>query len=149
MLHERVGETLKRGFELAGRRFEFLAYSSSALREHAVWFISPFRHPKYGWVDAANIRKGLGTFDSVNKSPSKLAARMAQAFTATDPSVEISANQWETMVDIGENKNYLHTDGVGTISQQLASMIWDALCEVRDEHYRKLSVEPSAVSVIV
>jgi hypothetical protein len=31
-LEQRVGGILKRGFELAGRRFEFLAYSSSALR---------------------------------------------------------------------------------------------------------------------
>jgi RNA-dependent RNA polymerase len=31
-LEERVGGVLKNGFELAGRRFEFLAYSSSALR---------------------------------------------------------------------------------------------------------------------
>lgn len=31
-LEERVGGTLKNGFELAGRQFEFLAYSSSALR---------------------------------------------------------------------------------------------------------------------
>ena len=31
-LDERVGGTLKNGFELAGRRFEFLAYSSSALQ---------------------------------------------------------------------------------------------------------------------
>lgn len=31
-LDERVGDVLKNGFELAGREFEFLAYSSSALR---------------------------------------------------------------------------------------------------------------------
>jgi RNA-dependent RNA polymerase len=31
-LEQRVGGILKNGFELAGRRFEFLAYSSSALR---------------------------------------------------------------------------------------------------------------------
>ena len=31
-LEERVGGILKNGFELAGRKFEFLAYSSSALR---------------------------------------------------------------------------------------------------------------------
>ncbi|KAI0094073.1 RdRP-domain-containing protein [Irpex rosettiformis] len=147
VLHERVGETLKNGFELAGKQFEFLAYSSSALREHAVWFISPFKHPKYGWVDAAGIRKGLGTFDKVSKSPSKLAARMAQAFTATDPSVEITVDQWKVMEDIGEDSSYLHTDGVGTISRQLGDMIWDALCEGRDEYYKKISVKPSAYQI--
>ncbi|KAI0703549.1 RdRP-domain-containing protein [Cytidiella melzeri] len=146
ILRDRVGGTLKNGFELAGRQFEFLAYSSSALREHAVWFISPFQHPKRGWVDAASIRIGLGTFASVSKSPSKLAARMAQAFTATDPSVEIAVDQWEIVEDLGANP-YLHTDGVGTISTQLADMIWDALCESRDENYRKVSVKPSAYQI--
>jgi RNA-dependent RNA polymerase len=147
LLRDRVGGTLKNGFQLAGRRFEFLAYSSSALREHAVWFLSPFQHPKYGWVDAASIRRRLGTFTSVSKSPSKLAARMAQAFTATDPSVEITVGQWEIVEDLGEG-SYLHTDGVGTISKQLGDMIWDALCESKDPYYKKISVKPSAVSWI-
>jgi hypothetical protein len=33
----RIGPLLYNGFKVAGRRFEFLAYSQSALREHAVW----------------------------------------------------------------------------------------------------------------
>ncbi|KAI0345277.1 RdRP-domain-containing protein [Trametopsis cervina] len=147
LLQERVGGILKGGFELAGREFEFLAYSSSALREHAVWFICPFQHPKRGWVDAAMIRRSLGDFSTVIKSPSKLAARIAQAFTATDPSVEIMRDQWKEVEDIGENKSYLHTDGVGTISKQLGDMIWAALCENRDENYRKNMVQPSAYQI--
>ena len=42
-VQRRFGSVLKNGIEVAGRRFEFLAYSQSALRDHAVWFISPFR----------------------------------------------------------------------------------------------------------
>ena len=41
-VQKRFGGVLKNGIKVAGRRFEFLAYSQSALREHAVWFISPF-----------------------------------------------------------------------------------------------------------
>jgi len=41
-VQKRFGDVLKNGIKVAGRRFEFLAYSQSALREHAVWFISPF-----------------------------------------------------------------------------------------------------------
>lgn len=37
-VEERVGAVLRDGFHLAGRHFEFLAYSNSALREHAVRF---------------------------------------------------------------------------------------------------------------
>ncbi|KAH9955274.1 RNA-dependent RNA polymerase, partial [Russula dissimulans] len=51
--------------------------------------------------------------------PSKYAARIAQAFTATDPSVKIRRDQKN---DIGSEKN-IFTGGVGTISPQLADMI--------------------------
>ena len=48
LLEERVGGILKNGLTLGGRPFEFLAYSSSALREHVVWFVQPFMHPQFG-----------------------------------------------------------------------------------------------------
>ncbi|KAK0187095.1 RNA dependent RNA polymerase-domain-containing protein [Armillaria mellea] len=64
---ERVGGVLTEGFELAGRRFEFLAYSPSALKEHSVWFINPFQyqHPntnKIVWITADIIRDSIGDF---------------------------------------------------------------------------------------
>jgi RNA-dependent RNA polymerase len=76
-LQERVGKLLKGGFKLAGRHFDFLGYSSSALKEHAVWYINPFQHREKGWVTAQNIRDSLGDFSGVIMSPSKYGARMA------------------------------------------------------------------------
>ena len=76
-LQGRVGKVLKEGFDLAGRRFEFLAYSQSALRSHAVWFVSPFNHHTKGLVNAEKIRAGLGDFHETIYSPSKFGARMA------------------------------------------------------------------------
>lgn len=144
-LIERVGKTLKNGFELAGRRFEFLAYSSSALREHAVWFMNPFVHPEKGEVNAESIRTSLGNFQGTKlaRQPSKFAARLAQAFTATDPSVDIRRNEWNEMDDLGKDP-YLFTDGVGTISKALGDRIWAKLCErKRNPGY---TIQPSAVS---
>ncbi|KAF4614826.1 hypothetical protein D9613_002724 [Agrocybe pediades] len=131
-LVERVGSILKHGFSLAGRSFEFLAYSSSALREHAVWFMNPFKHPDKGWVNANYIRNSLGDFSGTEllKQPSKYAARLAQAFTATDPSIDICKEEWEEVPDLGEDP-YLHTDGVGTISPELRDRIWAKLCETK------------------
>ena len=145
-LHERVGGTLKNGFTLADRRFEFLAYSSSALREHAVWFMHPFQHPKEGWVTASSIRDSLGDFKGTPllRCPSKYAARLAQAFTATDPSVQIKRGEWEEVDDLGRDP-YLHTDGVGTIARKLGDRIWAALCADRHDS-GQFSVQPSAVS---
>lgn len=49
------------GLEIAGRKFDFLGYSQSALREHSTWFIAPFRF-EGKVVTAATIRESLGDF---------------------------------------------------------------------------------------
>jgi RNA-dependent RNA polymerase len=69
---------------------------------------------------------------------------IAEAFTATNPSVTLVQGQWEDMKDLGE-KPHLFTDGVGTISRELGSMIWEALCEERQN--RASLLEPSAYQI--
>lgn len=148
-LYARVGDTLKNGFELAGRHFEFLAYSNSALREHSVWFVNPFAHISKGWINGDSIRDSLGNFkgDALLKQPSKLAARLAQAFTATDASAMIPRYEWEEVEDLAcPVEPYLFTDGVGTISRDLAQRIWKKQCQ--DKNIMKPTVEPSAVSIV-
>jgi len=146
-LKERVGGILKGGFNLGGRTFEFLAYSTSALREHAVWFISPFMFTLPSgatvWVDGEYIRNNIGDFRGTPllKCPSKYAARLAQAFTATDPSVTVHRNNWEEVPDLGQEP-YLFTDGVGTISKDLGDRIWQAM---RDNGKGWGKIVPSAV----
>ncbi len=144
-VRQRVGTVLKEGFALGGKHFEFLAYSSSALREHAVWFICPFYHPRLGLVNGDRIRHDIGDFrgKTIMTQPSKLAARIGQAFTATDPSVRILRDQWEEIPDIGMTP-HIHTDGAGTISQSLADEIWEELCKDRRDH-GSTTIKPSAV----
>ena len=87
------------------------------------------------------------------RQPSKYAARLAQAFTATEPSVKIRRDEWEEMEDLSPPpppgrrvSPYLFTDGVGTISVQLGDMIWGKLCEQMPEGRQKRSIKPSAVN---
>jgi RNA dependent RNA polymerase len=49
------------GFQLAGRKWEFLGYSMSGLREHSVWFVNPFKSDEdpHILMDAARIRSLL------------------------------------------------------------------------------------------
>jgi RNA-dependent RNA polymerase len=110
----------------------------SALREHAVWFVAPFRDPVEGYVNADIIRASLGDFSHLRRTPSKYAARIAQVFTPTDPGVKIRRDQWEEQPDLGP-----HTDGVGTISLALADMIWEERCRTTGEP-RENHVRPSA-----
>jgi len=144
-LAEHVGYTLKNGFVLAGRQFDFLAYSSSALHAHAVWFMTPFVHPQKGHVSATSIRASLGSFEGTKllRQPSKFAARLAQAFTATEASVGILRDEWNEMPDLGKEP-YLFTDGVGTISKALGERIWAKLCEGKRNPGD--TIQPSAVS---
>ncbi|KAG1890753.1 RNA dependent RNA polymerase-domain-containing protein [Suillus subluteus] len=144
-VRHRVGGLLKDGFELAGKHFDFLAYSSSALREHAVWFVSSFQHDTKGLVTAHTIRSSLGDFSGCIHSPSKYAARMAQAFTATDPSVKIHRSQWSEMPDIVEN-GVMFSDGVGTVSDELGDLIWQTLCNARRDGGAH-AVKPSAYQI--
>ncbi|KAH9985084.1 RNA dependent RNA polymerase-domain-containing protein [Russula vinacea] len=60
------------------------------------------------------------------------------AFTATDPGVKIRRNQWEEQDDLGN-----HTDGVGTISPQLADMVWEERCKA-GLNFREHRIKPSA-----
>lgn len=144
ILEERVGQTLKNGFTLAGRHLEFLAYSSSALREHAVWFMLPFEDSTGKTINAQDIRNSLGDFSRDERKPAKMAARMAQAFTATNPGVKILRNEWDEMPDLGTDP-HLHTDGVGTISKDLGAKLWKVMC--LENPGRAKNNEPSAVSV--
>jgi RNA-dependent RNA polymerase len=137
-VQQRVGVILHKGFKLGGRLFEFLAYSNSSLREHSAWFFAPFHDPVEGFVNAKSIRDSLGDFSKLRRMPSKLAARIGQAFTATEPSVMIQCDQLEEQDDLGP-----HTDGVGTISPDLAGMIWEDKCRATGSPMED-RVKPSA-----
>ncbi|KAG8912041.1 hypothetical protein FRC01_005331 [Tulasnella sp. 417] len=111
---ERVGGVLEGGLDIAGRHFEFLAYSNSALRDHAVWFSAPFQDagPDGPWVTAQSIRDGLGDFyyNGLERQPAKLAARMSQAFTATDPGLKLDNNDNISIVQDIERNGSIFTD---------------------------------------
>nr|GAT49769.1 predicted protein [Mycena chlorophos] len=132
--HQRVGTVLKQGLVVAGRRFEYLAYSQSALKEHAVWFVRPFRR-EATLVNAASIIKSLGRFDKLSfdptliRCPARYAARISQAFTSTSSTtVEVEEIIHEQDISTG---TYHFTDGVGTMSLELATDIWKQLSATR------------------
>ncbi|KNZ60997.1 hypothetical protein VP01_1468g2 [Puccinia sorghi] len=106
-LDQRYRPFLAGGLFIAGRKFEFLGYSSSALKCHQAWF-------------------RMGTFSKVNKIPARYMARIAQAFTTTQKAVTLSPSQVITISDV-TRKGSVFTDGVGTISPSLARQVEQAL----------------------
>ncbi|KIM20750.1 hypothetical protein M408DRAFT_333825 [Serendipita vermifera MAFF 305830] len=147
-MNDRVGTILQHGLTIAGREFEFLAYSFSALKEHAVWFINPFDGEE-GRVDAEFIRSELGDFSRVIRCPARYGARIAQAFSTTEPSITVVAEELIPIPDKKSNSDppYLFTDGVGTISQEIAEEIWEGFTETRSNRSRRRVQTPSAYQI--
>ncbi|KAI0033365.1 RNA-directed RNA polymerase 2 [Vararia minispora EC-137] len=126
---KRFGTILKEGLEVAGRKFTFLAYSMSALKEHTAWFMKSFdleERPRcFIHISAQSIIASLGIFDDkTRRCPARYAARISQAVSATDQSA-VKVARLTDIPDIWtEDGVYCFTDGVGKISLELAEKIW-------------------------
>jgi hypothetical protein len=102
----------------------------SSLRSRSTWFCTPFEWEGQ-MVDADYIRQNLGDFSQVIRQPARYGARMAQAFTATDPSIVLRPEQIIPIKDVerlnSRGEMTCFTDGVGKISIDLAKKVWRAL----------------------
>ena len=134
-LKRRVGSFLKNGLQFCGRRYDFLGYSSSCLRSHSVYFVTPFEDNGVR-MDATAIRATLGDFSKEMYFPSRYGARLAQTFTATKSSIILKKEELRLIPDV-ENGDCVFTDGTflcisfntqfigcGKISLELAKRIW-------------------------
>ncbi|WAR53711.1 hypothetical protein PtB15_3B220 [Puccinia triticina] len=144
-LKQRYRPFLVNGLYVAGRRFKFLGYSSSALKCHQAWFVCPFFH-KGGVMTADEIRSRMGTFSKVNKIPARYMARIAQAFTSTQKAVTLAPSQLR-MIEEVERNNSVFTDGVGTISPSLARQVEQALLGTMMILKRKNAINSSCYQI--
>ena len=69
-IYERIKKILIQGINICDRHYEFLAFSSSQLREHSCWMFA-----SRGNTTAASIRAWMGDFSNV-RPVAKLAARV-------------------------------------------------------------------------
>jgi hypothetical protein len=156
----RYGKILREtGLKIGGRRYWFLAYSQSALKEHSVWFMRPFRNEDRVLVDPAFIIDSLGDFDNATDSkliycPGRYGARISQAFTSTDSGVSIQPEEIQEVPDIEVPKvsgdpssgKWNFTDGVGTVSPELAKQIWDTM-RARRRSARRVRIYPKCFQI--
>lgn len=157
---KRYGRILREtGLKIGGRNYWFLAYSQSALKEHSVWFMRPFRNEDGELVDPAFIIDSLGDFDNAPDRkliycPGRYGARVSQAFTSTDSGVSIEPEEIREIPDIEVLKTkgdpssgkWNFTDGVGTISPELAKLIWDAI-RARRRNARRIRIYPTCFQI--
>ncbi|CAL3973231.1 unnamed protein product [Diplocarpon coronariae] len=124
IFHERFKNILRNGIQIAGREYAFLGSSHSSLRSHSCWFMAPFVHDGSLLWDRIII-KDLGNFASI-QSPAKCAARIGQVFSDTRTAVSIDPSSVLLSEDV-ERNGHVFSDGVGTMSAQMMSKIWDKL----------------------
>jgi RNA-dependent RNA polymerase len=70
-MNERIKKILMEGVNICDRKYEFLAFSSSQLREHSCWMFASMNDD----INADTIRTWMGDFRNV-RPVAKLAARV-------------------------------------------------------------------------
>mmetsp|Transcript_30181 Transcript_30181/g.33728 ORF Transcript_30181/g.33728 Transcript_30181/m.33728 type:complete len:264 (-) Transcript_30181:729-1520(-) len=143
-------ECLKQGMDICGRHYDFLAFSSSQLRESSLWMFAPT-----GGLTSAKIRKAMGNFENI-KIVGKYAARMGQCFSGTNDTIVLSEDGVKYIDDItivervpmspsefrrkvfaGKLEElvaeYVFSDGIGKISMKTAEKV-AAKLNVREGH---------------
>ncbi|PYH92297.1 rna-dependent rna polymerase [Aspergillus ellipticus CBS 707.79] len=123
----RFKSVLTQGIQIAGRRYSFLGWSHSSLRSHAVWFSAPFVDDNGEFQTHFSIIKALGDFSKI-QSPARCAARIGQAFTETPFSINLTSSSIdvEEIPDVTSKDGMrVFSDGVGTLSWDVAAFIWD------------------------
>ena len=120
ILQYRMRRLLRRGINIVGRSFRFLAYSNSQLRTISCWMYdeTPAEYTSVPNVD--DLRKKLGNFDSF--LPSRFGARLGQCFSDILIANEIESSQWKVEDDIIRN-GWCFSDGVGKISRRLSAKV--------------------------
>ena len=118
-IFKRVKRTLRNGIVVGDRKFEFVAFGNSQLREHAAYFFA-----STGEVTASDIRNWMGWNEVRDiRNIAKRCARLGQCFSTTRAINTGDLN----IVYIPDKKSqcgtYCFTDGVGKISPFVVSLI--------------------------
>ncbi|XP_076926633.1 putative RNA-dependent RNA polymerase 1 [Bidens hawaiensis] len=119
-IYRRVLSILRNGIVIGDKKFEFLAFSSSQLRESSAWMFA-----STGRLNAADIRNWMGDFSSI-KNVAKYAARLGQSFGSSKESLSVARYEVEEIPDIEivrSGTKYVFSDGIGKISSDLAKRV--------------------------
>lgn len=118
-LYRRVLSIVKTGFQLCGRKYQFLAFSSSQVREASAWFFAGNSS-----VNANHIRRWMGQFPTQNVA--KFAARMGQCFSSTFLTLPVPKEKAMKLPEV-ERNGYVFSDGCGRIAPEFALQVSESL----------------------
>ncbi|KAI3467228.1 hypothetical protein Pfo_023891 [Paulownia fortunei] len=119
-LYERILSTLREGIRIGNKKFDFLAFSSSQLRDNSLWMFAPTNK-----LNADCIRQWMGDFRSI-RNVAKYAARLGQSFGSSTETLSVGVHEIERIPDIeavSDGTNYVFSDGIGKISVKFARRV--------------------------
>lgn len=114
-------------------------------------FVKRFNDNHGNLVTADSIIKSLGDFEKLDRNliycPARYAARLSQAFTATD-AVEVTVEEILPIEEIcTADGKYQFTDGVGTMSKELSREIYAQLKKTKRRRRMQDNLAPSAYQI--
>uniref|UniRef100_A0A0D9VKR2 RNA-dependent RNA polymerase n=1 Tax=Leersia perrieri TaxID=77586 RepID=A0A0D9VKR2_9ORYZ len=116
-LYNRVLSVLSDGITIGDKKFEFLAFSSSQLRDNSAWMFAS----RQG-LTASNIRKWMGDFRNI-RNVAKYAARLGQSFSSSTETLKVHKHEVEEIPDITNGTKHVFSDGIGKISSAFANEV--------------------------
>ncbi|KAL2545847.1 RNA-dependent RNA polymerase 1 [Forsythia ovata] len=119
-IYERILSTLRNGIVIGDKKFDFLAFSSSQLRDNSVWMFASTAN-----CNADVIREWMGNFRSI-RNVAKYAARLGQSFGSSKETLSVGMDEIDFIPDIEVVKGgtkYVFSDGIGKISADFAQRV--------------------------
>ncbi|PWZ07659.1 putative RNA-dependent RNA polymerase SHL2 [Zea mays] len=119
-VYRRVQTALTEGLIMCGRRYSFLAFSASQLKQKSAWFFA-----EDGATTVAGIKEWMGQFPIRN--PAKHAARMGLCFTSSYATVTMQPGEVDEDLEDVTRNGYNFSDGIGVITEDLALEVAEML----------------------
>ncbi|CAM6099682.1 unnamed protein product [Calypogeia fissa] len=127
-VYKRIKFLLKEGIVIGCKKYEFLAFSASQLREGQLWMYATKETPHgptRGTITAEIIRGWMGDFATI-RNVAKCAARMGQCFSSSTETRKVLPIQVKRIKDINRKTGsvtYCFSEGIGKISEDFARVI--------------------------
>lgn len=125
IISSRFKPLLRSGFDLGGRSWSFLAWSSSGLKSGSCFFLTSFRDRAGRAVSPESVHRSIGDFVGTETAviPARYFARISQAFTSSKPTIKVKKSDILSIDDVVSQSGSVFSDGVGLISPGLADRV--------------------------
>ncbi|VAI60605.1 unnamed protein product [Triticum turgidum subsp. durum] len=105
-LYNRVLSVLSNGITIGDKHFDFLAFSSSQLRDNSAWMFA-----SRPGLSASDIREWMGNFRNI-RNVAKYAARLGQSFSSSTETLKVHKYEVKEAPDVTNGTKYGGYKGV-------------------------------------